>query len=310
MANLGYLQVTRQCNQECIFCSNPPNENLLTIKDAKKALDEFKKKGFDGVILTGGEPTLYNELPILIKYCNEIKLKPRIITNGQKLSDKNYFTSLLDVGLSHIHLSIYSYKENIQSFLTENKYSLKNIIKTLKNCKHNKIAVNINTVINKYNADHLHENIQWLLVNYPFINHFVWNNLDPSMQRVEKNRDVIPSFHDFEISLHKAAEYLKQNNKTFRIERVPLCYMAEFAENSTETRKIIKNENRTIFFLDKRGKFKQDYFFYDKPEICKVCLLNNICAGVYGSNKYFSFEEIFPVFIDKENIIKRIKSDP
>ncbi len=126
------------------------------------------------------------------------------------------------------------------------------------------IFVTINTVINSYNADHLHLTVKWLIRNFPFVRHFVWNNLDPFMNRVEQNRHVIAQLQDFEVSLFKAALFLKQNSRTFRIERVPLCYMAEFAEFSTETRKIVKNENRAISFLDKRGDYSQDNFFMKK----------------------------------------------
>ena len=53
--------------------------------------------------------------------------------------------------------------------------------KALENLGKTDITVNINTVINRYNCDHLHENIAWFIANFPFIRHFVWNNLDPSI---------------------------------------------------------------------------------------------------------------------------------
>ena len=46
--------------------------------------------------------------------------------------------------------------------------------------------------------------------------------------------------------------FLHKEGRTFRVERVPLCYMTEFAHCSTETRKIVKGEERVGDKLDVR----------------------------------------------------------
>jgi len=40
MANLGYLQLTRDCVQACRFCSNPPTGEDLTETQMRAAIDE------------------------------------------------------------------------------------------------------------------------------------------------------------------------------------------------------------------------------------------------------------------------------
>lgn len=309
MANIGYIQVTRKCNQHCRFCSNPPNELILSAEEGRRNIEDLKNSGYTGVILTGGEPTLYDGLAELITYAKEAELHPRIITNGQKLADPHYFEHLIDAGLDHLHLSIHSYRSKVQDSLTQNEGSWNNLNRTLTLCNQYNISVNINTVINKYNADHLDETVRWITTNFPFIKHFVWNNLDPFMNRVDQNRDVIPAFQNFELSLYRAARLLESRGCTFRIERVPLCYMAEYAENSTETRKIVKTEKRTVHFLDERRTVNQDDFFYEKAPACKNCSLNSLCAGIYGGDKYYSYDEIYPLFLNTDTIINKITSN-
>lgn len=307
MAKIGYIQITRDCNQKCIICSNPPNNKRLSYEKAKKEVDELKKREYDGVILTGGEPTLYPKLPDLIKYCLKKGIFPRIITNGQKIAEIEYLESLKNAGLRHLHLSIYSYRDNIQAKISQNKNSLKNIKKTLNNFKKIKgTTVDINIAISKDNADHLSKTVSWLAKNFPFIKHFVFNNLDPFMNRASENPQVIPRLNDFELELHKSLEILEKNNKTFRVERVPLCYLTDYEHCSTETRKIIKNEDRTIYFLDKRGKLTQEDWYYKKADCCKVCFLNKICAGLYAMDKYCDRKELYPVFIKPQEIIDKI----
>jgi len=58
MANIGYMQIVRHCNQYCRFCSNPSSGYMLDLDTAKREIDDFANRGYFGVILTGGEPSL------------------------------------------------------------------------------------------------------------------------------------------------------------------------------------------------------------------------------------------------------------
>lgn len=277
-------------------------------------IDLYISKGFKGIIFTGGEPTVSPHLADLIRYASAKKIPHRIITNGQKLADFAYLLDLKKAGLCHLHLSFYSYKEDVQAFLTKNNDSLKNIIQTLKNLERiGGIATDINITINHYNAGHLLENVQWMVGNFPFVRHFVWNNLDPIMNRARKNPDTIPRLAEFELSLHQSFKFLEESNKTFRAERVPLCYLPEYEHVLNETRKIVKKEKRLTFFLDDRGLYSEEDWLkkwgYGKAECCKACSLTCICPGLYQINKFYDSKELYPVFIDKEKITRKINHD-
>jgi hypothetical protein len=129
------------------------------------------------------------------------------------------------------------------------------------------------------------------------------------MNRATRNPDTIPRLVDFEAELYKAMSFLDNNKRTFRAERVPLCYMTEFAYCSTEARKISKNEERIVYFLDEKGLKLEKGWSYGKTDCCKVCSLNEICPGLYQMDKYFSSKELYPVFVSKKLILKRILAD-
>ena len=311
MASLAYIQVTRKCNQRCRFCSNPPNKRSISLEEGQKLIDFYIEEGYEGVIFTGGEPTLSPILPDLIKYACKRGFPNRIITNGQKLADMEYLKILKDAGLSNINVSFYSFKKDVQAFLTKKEDSLTNIILALENLgKIGGISVNVNTVINHYNADHLFENVKWIVENFPFVRHFVWNNLDPLMNRARRHPDTIPKLNEFELSLQKAMQFLESKGKTFRLERIPLCYLKGYEHLLNETRKLVKGEERLTFFLDKRGLLREkewgQKYGYGKADCCKVCFLNTICPGLYQIDRYYSSKELHPVFVDKKKIIERI----
>lgn len=306
MANLGYIQITRLCNQKCRICSNPEIDATLSFHKVKSLIDDFIERGYHGIILTGGEPTLHPQLTDIISYAKNHQIHVRIITNGQKICEENYLKKLINSGLDHVHISIYSHLEKIQAFISENSESLKNILKAIENIGKNGITADINVAINHYNADHLHILARFIRNRFPFIKHFVWNNLDPNMNRAAQNPDVIPKLWEFEIPLALAMKELTQDKCTFRAEKIPLCYMDSFAHCSTETRKIVKEEERIVHFLDHKGMIKQTNWKYDKAPGCQICTLNSICAGLYGMDKYYHRQELYPLFTDPVEIIKKI----
>lgn len=309
MANLGYIQVTRRCNQKCRFCSNPPIERDLGLEEGRRLIDELADQGYDGVIFTGGEPTLADHLGALVAHARRRGLPPRIVTNGQLLgSGEGLLERLVDAGLEHVHVSLYSHRPEVVAGLTGKPDSLEAALAALERIGRleGRVTVDLNTVINRMNADHLDEHVESVTDRFPFIHHFVFNNLDPFMNRVADNPDTIPALWQFELSLFRALRLLERRGITFRVERVPLCYMTEHAHCSTETRKIVKSEERTTHFLDDKGRVRQEEFLHDKATCCSACLLDPICAGLDGVGHGFDPDELYPVFVPPEQVIARI----
>ncbi len=309
MANIGYIQMVRHCNQNCGFCSNPETPFFHNLEQIHQIVDDFVSRDYFGVIMTGGEPTLSPILPEAIAHARANGLHVRMITNGQKLADWDYCKSLADAGLQHVHVSIHSHKHKLEDFLTGTPGSLDWAEKALTNLGKTNITVNINTVITRYNCDHLHGNIEWFIKNFPFIQHFVWNNLDPSIGRATSNQYFAARLQDIEVSLSKAMRMLAETGRSFRVERVPLCYMTEFAHCSTETRKIVKSEERIVHFLDNKGTVRQTEWGHLYADVCNACSLRSICGGLFDRGNAYDPAELSPIFQDPKPIISRIVQD-
>jgi MoaA/NifB/PqqE/SkfB family radical SAM enzyme len=274
-------------------------------------VDDFVKRGYFGIILTGGEPTLHPELPEITAYARDRGLHVRMITNGWRLAEDDFAKSLAEAGLQHVHVSVYSLRPDVEAVLRGIPNTLERAYKAVDNADKYGITVNINCVINKMNADHLDENIEYWIEHHPHIRHFVWNNLDPSMGRAEVNQDQFtPRLSDFEVSLRRAMTLLHKSGRTFRVEKVPLCYMTEFAETSTETRKIVKGEERIVHFLDNKQTVRQTDWGHKYSEDCDACSLRMICGGLFDQGDGYDVVELSPVFVDMDEIVKKIIHDP
>ena len=76
----------------------------LTTEEWKQVLQKTFDAGIPHVIFTGGEPTLRDDLPDLITFCEELGIVCGLLTDGLRLSDKKYMDVLLNKGLDHVML--------------------------------------------------------------------------------------------------------------------------------------------------------------------------------------------------------------
>jgi cyclic pyranopterin phosphate synthase len=106
------VSVTDRCNLRCAYCMPEqdyvwlPREDLLQFEEIEKLVDVFLDEGVDKVRLTGGEPLLRRDLPVLVE---RLASRPRIrdlalTTNGVLLAD--HARPLRDAGLHRLTVSL------------------------------------------------------------------------------------------------------------------------------------------------------------------------------------------------------------
>jgi pyruvate-formate lyase-activating enzyme len=306
MTQLGYIQVTRICNQRCLFCSNPENQRLVEVADFRRQVRDLVQSGHDGVLLTGGEPTLHPRLPELVRIAARAGLAPRIITNGQETARPGVLDALRRAGLRHLHVSLHSHLASVQDRIARHPGSRARVARTLRAAARLRMATDVNIVLNSLNLPHLERTARWLVRRFPHVRHVVFNGLDPHTNRVADNPWIVPKLADLELPLAATLDLLHREGRTFRVERIPLCYMGEWAHVSTETRKIVKGEGRVIHFLDEKGRYAADSFLHDKAPCCKVCTADGVCAGLYSMDKFYDSAELYPLFVESEEIRRKV----
>ncbi|MFH1402819.1 MAG: radical SAM protein [Candidatus Altiarchaeota archaeon] len=107
--NLG-LYLTQKCDLSCSYCYLKDNEEGMEEPSISDVLDYVS--GFKGstVILSGGEPTLRDDLPEIIKVVRERGYMIVLATNGMRLS-REYVEDLKSCGLGMVMLSFTTFKE-------------------------------------------------------------------------------------------------------------------------------------------------------------------------------------------------------
>jgi len=250
-------------------------------KSIIQLIDDFKSRDYHGIIFTWWEPTLSKDLPAWIKYSLSIWMSNRIISNGMLCSNYDYTKKLADAWLELIHFSVFSLHAKVHDFLTDTPGSWDRLMKSITHALNLWIRVQINTVMNHYNQWHLDKTVKFLTKHFPPIRHFVWNNLDPLMMRKTQTAwSTLPDFGAFSPSLREAMRYLESTGRTFRAEKVPLCFIEWYEWSSTETRK-------------------------------KKCDWNDICTGIYEYDEYYNYIKVHPKTVSaqrKKEVVEKILS--
>ena len=109
------ISVTDRCNFRCTYCMPAEGldwmarEDLLTYEEltrvARVCVERF---GFNGIRLTGGEPTVRANLPVLIEQLSSLGVDLSLTTNGTPLT--NLASALVSAGLERINISLDSLK--------------------------------------------------------------------------------------------------------------------------------------------------------------------------------------------------------
>lgn len=92
---------TQGCNFRCPYCHNPELvdstkfQKPLTIEYVLDFLD-YRKNLLDGVVITGGEPTIHYDLPEFIQKIKRMGYSVKLDTNG---TNPNMIRRVIDLGL-------------------------------------------------------------------------------------------------------------------------------------------------------------------------------------------------------------------
>jgi hypothetical protein len=86
----------------------------LNTDEWKKVLQKAWDAGIPHVIFTGGEPTLRDDLPDMIRFAEDLGQVSGLLTDGLRLADEIYLDRLLKSGLDHLLLVLQP--ENEQSW--------------------------------------------------------------------------------------------------------------------------------------------------------------------------------------------------
>jgi wyosine [tRNA(Phe)-imidazoG37] synthetase (radical SAM superfamily) len=131
-----YTKLGWRCNAECVFCAvgdyRGPRE--LPTEFVVEQLKLGRQYNATLLTISGGEPTVRHDLPLLIQVARELGYTGvHIQTNGRALGSEHYCRKLLDAGATKFIVSLHGHTPTLHDRLTQAKGSFAQTSRGIRN---------------------------------------------------------------------------------------------------------------------------------------------------------------------------------
>ncbi|EKE04138.1 MAG: hypothetical protein ACD_20C00104G0032 [uncultured bacterium] len=244
------LWIGQTCNLRCKFCYytkmvsdlEHPQHSFMSINKIKQICKVLVGKyNNNSVDIEGGEPTIYKDIHELIKYCNEIGLKPTLITNGLVLDKTETCQKFKESGIYDFLISVHAIGD-VYDEIVQVKGASARQLKALDNLIETGIPFRFNTVLSKEVLPQLMD-VAKLAVEKGAraVNFIAYNPFnDQSTGRTDEN---IPKYTEIIEKLAPALDYLDENFIEANVRYLPFCVFEE------KYRKFIQNFQQRVYDL-------------------------------------------------------------
>lgn len=158
------LALTYRCNANCAHCYNarPRNFHELPTAEWLRILDRTWDVGIPHVCFTGGESTLREDLPQLIRHAQGNGQITGLLTNGRNLADRTYVHALVEAGLDHVQITLESHAPEVHDSMVRARGAWDETVAGIRNCLQTGLFVMTNTTLLTENSEDILATIDFL----------------------------------------------------------------------------------------------------------------------------------------------------
>jgi MoaA/NifB/PqqE/SkfB family radical SAM enzyme len=273
------LKVGFACNNHCAFCVQGDKRSRhapRTAEELRRILRE-ESGSADGVVFTGGEPTVRRDLPELVAYARELGYRTiQIQSNGRMFAHKAYARRLVECGANEFSPALHGHLPALHDFLTGAPGAFSQTVAGIANLKALGQFVLTNSVVTKSSYRHLPE-LARLLVSLG-VDQFQLAFVHPVGTAGDRFASVVPRMELAAPYLMAALRVGLDAGKRACTEAVPYCILPGYEACVVERyipRTAVYDAESTIadytrYRLDEGKKKGPD---------CKACVHDGECEG-------------------------------
>ncbi len=158
---LGEIALTYRCNHACRFCyagcggAPASGSREMSEREVRRVIDVFRKEAqIPFFSFTGGEPTLREDLPSLVRYGKRKGFRVNLITNGTLVAGR-LASRLKAAGLDSAQVSLEAADPALHDSLTSRPGSHARALAGIRALMDSGIPVQTNTTMNRLNEEEL-----------------------------------------------------------------------------------------------------------------------------------------------------------
>lgn len=107
---LGY-----DCNLACTYCTitDEMRRRALPIDRVARAIQAAAERGYHAIAFTGGEPTIFPDLPKLVRFARQKGFDDiKVASNGLRYAHAPYLDLLIECGVTRFHVSMHAFGDD------------------------------------------------------------------------------------------------------------------------------------------------------------------------------------------------------
>lgn len=290
------LKIGFACNNRCRFCVQGDKRHEVAEPD-RETLERELHTGLDhadGVVFTGGEPTLRKDLPQLVALAHELGYSPiQIQTNGRTLASRRYCKELVDAGATEFSPALHGHHPALHDWLTRAPGSFFQTTRGIRNVLEMGRTVLTNSVIVRANYHNLPQ-LARILVGLG-VPQFQFAFVHPVGTAGQNITAVVPRMEMMAPYLMRALQIGIDATRQVYSEAVPYCVLPGYEDCVVESR---IPRTRVV----DAGVTVEDYRAYrlDQGKLrgprCPECRWYDVCEGPWREYpETYGFDEFVPV---------------
>jgi MoaA/NifB/PqqE/SkfB family radical SAM enzyme len=273
------LKVGFSCNNNCRFCVQAHKRGFgdRSTEELKKEMEKARATGCEGVVFTGGEPTIRKDIVELVKHAKNVGFTTiQIQSNGRMFCYKDFVKKLIKSGANEFSPALHGHTPEIHDYLTRSPGAFNQVVRGIRNLRELDQYILTNSVVNKVNYKYLPELAKLfvsLKVNqfqFAFIHAIgnAWDNFDSMVPRKSEVRPFICQTLD--IGINAGIDVM--------VEAYPFCFMQGYEKYCAERFMPATEIRYPDLFVE---NFERDRKAHGKKKFpqCKKCKYDLVCEG-------------------------------
>ncbi len=289
------LKIGFACNNLCRFCVQGDKRHRFQAPALEKLKRELKegRAVADGVVFTGGEPTLRRDLFELLGYARGLGYRTvQIQTNGRVFASLQYCRDAVAAGATEFSPALHGHRPELHDYLTRAAGSFRQTAAGIRNLRSLGQFVLTNSVVNRSNFRNLAD-LARLLVALD-VNQYQLAFVHPVGTAGERFHAVVPRLALAGPYIMEALEVgLRRGLRVFT-EAVPPCILPRYEHCVVESvipRTRVVDAEATI---EDYGRYRLEEGKLKGPD-CGRCRHDATCEGPWREYpEHYGFSEMVP----------------
>lgn len=202
----------------------------------------------DVISLTGGEPTLRNDLLYILKKIMEKRPHSfiRIMTNGRMFFYKQYVKKISETGRIGVEIPVYSHRHEIHDKITRVTGSFNETTEGIKNVLESGMKLGLRIIVQKSNFKELDKISRYFVGKFKKLDKITFVFAEIMGNAYDNRNEVGVTYAEVRPFIKKAVDFLKGRISDIRLYNFPLCVLDREMKKYAEGRRTPK---KRLYFL-------------------------------------------------------------